>query len=283
VLDGLPARCVGEWAYDKVFRLVKYFEIFARAMKNKWGGRLNYVEICSGPGRCIVRERGTEQDGTPLVIARHAASVHLASAVFVDYSPRVLEALEQRLGNVDSTGTPLVAVRGDYNHPDQLVGAIRPHLASHGLSFVMIDPTDCELPFDTVRALAEALDPADLLINFAINTDFNRQAQRVVLDSEGVLAKAEAKYERFLGTHGFFQRSEAIQAAEEHDHRELRKLFADEYEASLRRIGYEFFDSVLVRHYYRLLFASKNERGLDLWHKSARYDPKGQAKLPGLN
>lgn len=51
--DNLPVRCVGEWAKEKIIRLVKYLNIFATGMKNKWDGKLNYVEICSGPGSII--------------------------------------------------------------------------------------------------------------------------------------------------------------------------------------------------------------------------------------
>ena len=50
VLDGQPVRCVGEWAYDKIYRLVQYFGTFAGGMKNQWQS-LNYIEIGSGPGR----------------------------------------------------------------------------------------------------------------------------------------------------------------------------------------------------------------------------------------
>jgi len=64
VIDGLPLRCVGEWAYDKINLLLKYFGAFTVAMKGKWAGGINYIEICSGPGRCIDRSRGREFDGT---------------------------------------------------------------------------------------------------------------------------------------------------------------------------------------------------------------------------
>ena len=36
MLDGLPVRSVGEWAYDKIYRLIQYFGIFASGMKNQW-------------------------------------------------------------------------------------------------------------------------------------------------------------------------------------------------------------------------------------------------------
>ncbi len=65
VLDGLPVRCVGSWAFEKSYRLTQYFGIFCLGMHNKWPA-LNYVEICSGPGRCVFREDGQEVDGTAL-------------------------------------------------------------------------------------------------------------------------------------------------------------------------------------------------------------------------
>ena len=43
--DDLPVRCVGTWAYEKIYRLVQYFGIFSQGMKSKWEGKLNYIEI----------------------------------------------------------------------------------------------------------------------------------------------------------------------------------------------------------------------------------------------
>ena len=57
-LDSLSVRCVGDWAEEKIYLLYQYFGIFTKGMKNKWT-EINYIEICSGPGRCI--NRGTRQ------------------------------------------------------------------------------------------------------------------------------------------------------------------------------------------------------------------------------
>ena len=39
VLDSLPVRCLGGWAYDKIYWLVQYFGIFASGRKRvKTGG-----------------------------------------------------------------------------------------------------------------------------------------------------------------------------------------------------------------------------------------------------
>ncbi len=109
------------------------------------------------------------------------------------------------------------------------------------------------------------------------------EAARVALDDNGAFDKARLKYERFLGTTDFFDREAVKTAAEQTDHRKLRKLFSDEYEAKLRELGYAHFDSKPVKHYYRLLFASKHKRGLEFWEKANHYDYSGQPALPGLN
>ena len=69
VTDGLPIRCVGKWAFDKIYFLNQYFGIFGNGMKQKWDGRIDYIEICSGPGRCILREDAREVDGTSLRVS----------------------------------------------------------------------------------------------------------------------------------------------------------------------------------------------------------------------
>lgn len=36
VVDGLPVRCVGGWANDKIYYLLQYFQIFAKGMAKKY-------------------------------------------------------------------------------------------------------------------------------------------------------------------------------------------------------------------------------------------------------
>ena len=91
-VDGLPIRCVGKWAYEKIFRLNQYFGIFANGMKNKWSG-LNYIEICSGTGRCILRETGEEIDGTSLSILQHPSYSWIKKSLFIDIQESVVKVL----------------------------------------------------------------------------------------------------------------------------------------------------------------------------------------------
>ena len=93
--DGLPVRCVGDWAKEKIYYLTQYFGIFANGMKNKFD-ELRYVEICSGPGRCCTRD-GKEIDGTPLTVINHPAFRYISKALFFDYSQEVVDVLNARL------------------------------------------------------------------------------------------------------------------------------------------------------------------------------------------
>jgi three-Cys-motif partner protein len=273
-LDSLPVRCVGEWAYEKIYRLVQYFGIFAGGMKNQWDA-LNYIEIGSGPGRCLVREDCTEMDGTALAVARNPQFSSLKKAIFVDASLRVTEILNQRLTALSAT-PPAEAIVGDYEDPQGLC-RIFDKLHPRSLNFVFIDPTECDVPFTTIEQIVARLQNADLLINVALGTDVNRNIIPAILAPTHI--KAREKYERFLGTPGFCARPDIIELAKRADHEALRRKFAEAYNERLLKLGYVHTDVRPVRHYYYLLFASKNRKGLEFWLKSCRIAPDDQREL----
>jgi three-Cys-motif partner protein len=274
VLDGLPVRSVGEWAYEKIYRLVQYFGIFAGGMKNQWNS-LNYLEIGSGPGRCIVREDCTEMDGTLLAVIRNRQFASLKKALFIDASSRVTEILNERLIALGST-PKAEAVIGDYEAPSSLYPIID-RLSPRSLNLVFIDPTECDVPFATIESIVNRLQNADLLINVALGTDVNRNIVPAILSRTH--AKARGKYERFLGTPQFCARDEIINLAKRSDHDALRRKFAEAYNERLRTIGYVHTDIRPVRHYYYLLFASKSHKGLEFWRKSCKIGPDNQREL----
>ena len=274
-LDGLPLRCVGEWAYDKIYRLVQYFGIFASGMKNAWTG-LNYVEICSGPGRCLIREDRTEMDGTALAIIRHKQFPVLQNAVFIDASPRVVDVLNQRIKNLGASRIARAAV-GDYQQPDSICRILN-GLPDGCLNLVFIDPTECDVPFSTLSRIVDHLDNADLLINFALGTDVTRNIIPAIL-SPTTHAAVREKYGGFLGSPDFCSRPDVVQLAARSDHDDLRRAFTDAYQERLRSIGYIYTDVRPVRHYYYLLFASRKPKGLEFWKKSCAIEPDNQRLL----
>ncbi len=272
--DGLPVRCVGHWAYDKIYRLVQYFGIFSGGMKKKWVG-LNYVEICSGPGRCILREDGTEIDGTALAIIHSPNFDFLRKAIFIDGSQRVVDTLNERIKNL---GVSQIAHAMVGNYEDgpglcQILSCLPPGC----LNFVFIDPTECDVPFATIKGITDHLQNADLLINVAIGTDVNRNIVNAATDPS--FARVRQKYEQFLGLPGFCSRPDVLELAQREDHDDLRRQFADAYKDQLGTLGYDFTDIRKVKHYYYLLFASRKSKGLEFWRKSCTYAPDNQKEL----
>ena len=272
VIDQLPVRCVGAWAIQKIHHLVQYFTIFALGMKNKWDGRINYIEICSGPGRCINRSTGFEFDGTSLCIIQNDACKHLNKAMFFDYNPRVIDTLNSRIAANKISNA--VALIGDYNDPDKICDDIISATRGIGLYLVFIDPTDCSLPFSLIRTLKDRLKNMDLIINFAIGTDFNRNIKKAI-DAPETHQNVINKYKTFLGSDNFFN-NPLIKTATQKD---LRLMFRDAYLNSLRELGYQHFDFKHIENYYDLVFASSHEKGKEFWQKANKIHYDGQRQL----
>jgi three-Cys-motif partner protein len=272
--DALPVRCVGEWAYEKIYRLVQYFGIFARGMSKKWNG-LNYVEICSGPGRCITRNDRTEMDGTALGVICSPQFPKLRKGIFIDASPRVVDILNQRIKALGASHIA-EAIVGDYTD-DQGICRILSRLSGSCLNLVFIDPTECDVPFKTIQKIVAHLQNADLLINVALGTDVTRNIVPAILSPSHITSKT--KYENFLGVPGFCNQPDVIELANLSDHDDLRRKFIDTYSQSLRGEGYEYTDVRYVKHYYYLLFASRNAKGLEFWNKSCAIAPDNQREL----
>lgn len=271
VVDGKEVRCIGTWGRDKVYFLTQYLGIFGQGMKNKWEGNLHYVEICSGPGRCVTREDRVEMDGTALAVLNHPAFDFFASATFVDYNDRVVTALNARIAAL-GLGSKAIAIQADYNNAADIATIARSR-ASKGLSLVLIDPTDCSVPFATIAAITKSLDAADLIINVALGTDISRNIKPAILNSQ---FKSRDKYMRFLGNDSFFNSADVMQMARLGQDDLLRNRFRDAYRTQLKTLGYKHFAAEQVKHYYDLLFACRHPKGLEFWRKAQKFKPDQQ-------
>jgi three-Cys-motif partner protein len=274
-IDGLPVRCVGDWAQQKIFHLVQYFGIFSQGMNRKWKG-INYIEICSGPGRCINRSTGEEFDGTSLAILKHKNLVYLKKLLFFDFNPEVVANLTERINilKIDKAH----AYVGDYYNSSTICSVLKKELPNDHLNLVFIDPTDCSVPFDLVRDIHATINNIDFIINIASGTDFNRNIIRVVEQTD-IFKKTKEKYLRFIGSDDFFTDPKLKKLINRSDHKGIRILFREYYEKSLSTLGYCFFAYKHIKHYYDILFATKNDRGLDFWKKVSSIDFKGQREF----
>jgi three-Cys-motif partner protein len=64
-------------------------------MRGKFSGGVVYLDVMSGPGRCLEAEASEEFDGSPLVALAHDFSAYY----FVEEHPELFAALDKRLEN----------------------------------------------------------------------------------------------------------------------------------------------------------------------------------------
>lgn len=269
--DNLSVRCVGEWAEEKIYLLYQYFGIFAGGMKNKWP--LNYIEICSGPGICINRQNGNEFDGTAISIMKHEQFQHINKAIFYDYDNNAIEILNQRISNLKLSHKAFARF-GDYNIPASICEELKA-LGSNCLNLILIDPTDCSVPFSLIEGITKTLKHVDLIINVATMTDFNRNIQMAFGDP-----KRAEKYNRFLGTSQYFISPDNIALCTSKNYPKLRESFRKTYMDSLKRIGFKYFNYTSVKSFYDILYATSNEKGIEFWKKASKtIDSSGQRSL----
>lgn len=268
ITDTLPIRCVGEWAEEKIYLLSQYFGIFATGMKNKWS-EINYIEICSGPGRCINRNAGIELNGTSLMIMKHPAFQYIHKALFFDYNTNVVNILNQRIDILKNQKAK--AYQGDYNKPNDLCNIITSNCSPYSLNLILIDPTDCSVPFELLIKLKSLFKHIDMIINVATGTDFNRNIPMAFKDS----SRAK-KYSRFLGNDSFFTTKENINLYEQQKYDKLRTNFRNLYKNSMEKIGYTEFRIHQIKHYYDILFAASNPKAIEFWDKAQKIPFNGQ-------
>lgn len=264
---------MGSWANQKLHFLTQYLGIFGPGMKDKWRGHVQYVEICSGPGRCVVRDSGVEMDGSPLAVLQHWAFPSFEAATFLDYDPAVVASLNTRIERL-ALQSKAQAVQADYNDPSSIVRILRQRITGNALTLAFIDPTDCSVPFATVEAVANAGWSTDFIINMAVGTDANRNIKPAISNED---SESRTKYTSFLGGEAFFQDADVKELARIGNDAGLRAKFRDHYSVRMRQIGYQHFDFQPVKHYYDLLFASRHDLGIKFWKRAQknRYDGQG--------
>lgn len=278
-IDGLPVRCVGNWGQEKVFYLLQYLGIFAQGMKNRWNGNLHYLEICSGPGRLVDYQTGVEFDGSALAVLQHQCASLLKSALFVDINPKVTSALNARVAKLGNLGTlKPMAIVGDYNSSESLQRVLN-NRSKDGLTLAFLDPTDLSIPFDTVQHLSRNIGHLDLLVNVPIGLDFRRNATKAVFDAG--FEKARDKYERFLGCPYFMNSPQVLDRLDSAADwpKELSNLFLEKYMEQLRTLGFCYFGTRQIEHYYHLLFATRDKKGIEFWDKCQKIEFTGQRAL----
>ncbi len=265
--DGLPVNVYGQWTEQKLRFWNRYIEITTSAMVGNvnWPAGLVYVDLFAGSGVCRVEENGKRLPGSPLSAA--CAPKPFRMILLCEKDPVRAAACEQRIRRITPNSPPTVFC-GDCNDE---VREIARHLPQAALTLAFIDPQGLDVEFETVRILTQRR-RVDLLILVADAVDFARNVDRVYMHNP------DSKLDKFLGA-GCDWRSKWRQLGDTAGAK-ARQFLADTYMDQLGALGYVKFGEQMMRRakgpLYRMIYASKHEKGLEFWDKVTKMDHQGQ-------
>jgi three-Cys-motif partner protein len=261
--DGLPVRESGSWIEEKHRILVYFANIFAKSMKPSaykagWPHRV-YLELFSGPGRCVVRDTGREEPGSPLKVIDQ----DFTRFIFIDMNTAAARALEQRLqGHPNADKVEIW--NGDCAEAVQ-------HLSmdNNSLTLAFIDPTGiAHAPLHLIQTLRRKT-RCDILINIQHAMGIKMNMHQYLPDSDSGCALTQ-----FLGDESW---KPLLGRSPKEFFLEYLKL----YRAKLADVGLTHSDNQVMVNMnkriplYLLLFASGHPLGQQFWNKAvAGSDPQ---------
>ena len=162
--------------------------------------------------------------------------------------------------------------RGDCNQ--QINDMVR-LIPQRALTLAFLDPTGLHLHFDCVAKLARC-GRVDLLILFPDRIDIIRN-EKLYFEQD------ESNLDRFMGAGSNWreERDSGVLSGSS----SVSKFYVTCYKRQLETLGYKYSDDIPIRDrsrnqlLYRLVYATKHQRGLDFWRKSLRKQLSGQLDL----
>lgn len=262
--DGHPARVSGPWAAEKLHYVENYQDIFATGMKDKWPARA-YVDLMAGPGSCVEEDTEDEYPGSPV----RSLSYPFTHRSFVELDPRMADALRARVED------PSSVITGNCNDP-AVIAAVRTKIPENALTLVFVDNLGLNCTFQTLASLTDRR-KMDLMIT-VMTSDLQRNLQR---------SEDRERFTAFFGSDGWREVVEQAAAVNKSPGETANDLL-DYYGTRLATIGYSHYAPArrLMKNsrqsaLYRLVLASKHERGEEFFRKIEKISYQGQRELFG--
>jgi three-Cys-motif partner protein len=246
-------RDSGAWIETKHKLLTYYSHLFATGMKNSWKSRV-YLELFSGPGRCLIRKTGKEDLGFPLKVIRE----EFTKFIFTEMSAPAAEALAQRLDPFDNSAKTEIWC-GDCAEAIQQI-----RVPTGSLTLAFIDPTGIgHAPFSLIEILHRKT-RCDLLINMQHGMGIKMNIHQYTPDAD-----EQSALTRFLG-------NDSWKELPRHNPRDFFRGVLELYKRQLDGLGFSFVgQEVLITNdnntpLYLLLYASKHPKGKQFWGKAMK-------------
>ena len=266
--DGLPIRECGAWTEDKLWFWHKYFSITTQAMVGhpKWKEGVAYVDLFCGPGICETREPKKRLPGSSLIAA--CTNKPFCQIVAIDLDPDSASACRVRLNQIAPNRNTHV-IEGDSNVK---IDEALERIPKNALTLAVLDPPGMDYHFQTIKKIASAR-RTDFLLLFADAID-------AVRNLDLYFEQEESKLDHMLGSNWRIE----LQSLGSLSPNSVRQFLSDTLKRRFHEeLGYEGFREKRINGprgaLYKLLFASKHERGVDFWDKIARNDRRGQGEL----
>lgn len=276
--DGLPARTFGKWTTVKLDYLQRYIDLFEKSMRGKsWCARC-YIDLYAGTGKFQLEGQCNFHLGSALLAltTKHPFTHYF----FVEKSQENFDILCQRCEGATQTKKKILC--GDANlRVKEIVDEIksiehnrlRDEWSSLNLAF--LDPDGLELEWETIEKLA-SVRKMDLIIYYSQSGLTRNFENCISLD-------ADTDIDRFFGDREWRNIYKTSQSS-------VHRKLIDHYKHKLSRLGYldirDVEDSLepLMKNskdapLYRLIFASKHERGHEFWKKITERDLYGNKRL----
>ena len=264
--DGLPVQCVGPWALDKHY----YIRTYVGATRNVRGnfhppkghGGTTFIDLYSGPGLAYIPDGNEFIQGSPL-IALEAEEHPYSKVILCDIDEKEnIPALRKRTAKY---GSRVQVIPGDCNEVvDQVLAAI-PTKWSYNVA--LVDPFGPgALSFETIRRLSKP-ERMDMIFHFPIG------------GMKRIFKKHIERLERFIG----LPKNEwGVDVVSGPDVSKLLPVF----QRQLEILGYPIREllSPPIKNtknlpLYHLVFATRHERGEEIWKSITRKTPSGQREF----
>ncbi len=262
--DRLVVRKAGAWTKDKLHDVERYAGAFTRAMTGKWD-KLTYIDLLSGPGRCLIRDTNEEIEGSPMRALN--VTPPFDHFYFADKSKKNIRALRQRIpGHLQGR---VICNVGDCN---RLVAGATGTLTGGTLALAFLDPQGMEVAFATLATLADHR--VNVLYLFPSGIALRRNVKHF-------LTSSGATMDRFWGGPEW---RDLLAAGSTSPHA-IAQTWVEAFRTKAKKLGLLSGESAPLisndrgSRMYHLLFFSKNKAGLTIWNKVMRVQASGQRLL----
>ena len=267
--DGLSLRCSGYWSRDKLYYVDRYMNIFNKAMKQIWKDRV-FIDLFSGPGRCIIRKSEQFIDGSPILALKQNPS--FTKCIFIDLNDETINCLLKRIKSLNFP-IQIKTIHGDCNN---VINNIRQEIPSNSLALTFIDPTSMQINFSSIKDLTSKI-RMDLIINYPLQA-INRAYQDALNGNDD-------RFNAFFGNSDWKQEISNLKGL----HNVAAKLLPL-YKRQLESLGYLHFNSLLDPNeilvkgprdipLYYLFFASKHPIAHKFWSEIKKKRPDNQLEM----